>query len=102
MNALYKDYSDKGLAMVAIATDEGGRPVVAPFMQKHRLTFSVLLDPQNMVGTQLQLLGLPTTYLLDTWGRVIDLVIGAHDWHSRKTQHLIEQLLAEEGRGTTP
>ena len=102
MNALYKDYSAKGLAMVAIATDAEGKAVVAPFMQAYRLTFPVLLDPQNMVGAQLQLPGLPTSYLLDKWGRVIDLVIGAYDWHSRQTQHLIEKLLAEEGRGTTP
>jgi cytochrome c biogenesis protein CcmG/thiol:disulfide interchange protein DsbE len=102
MNALYKDYSAKGLAIVAIATDAGGEAVVAPFMQAHGLTLPVLLDPQNMVGTQLQVPGIPTSYLLDKWGRIIDLVIGARDWHSRKIQHLIEQLLAEEGGGTTP
>ena len=102
MNALYKDYSAKGLAMVAIATDTGGKPVVAPFIQAHRLTFPVLLDPQNMVGTQLQVPAIPTSYLLDKRGRIIDLVIGARDWYSRKIRHLVEQLLAEEGGGTTP
>ena len=102
MNALYKNYSAKGLAIVAIATDAGGKAVVAPFMQAHGLTFPVLLDPQNMVGTQLQVPGIPISYLLDKRGRVIDLVIGARDWYSRKIRHLIEQLLAEEGGGTTP
>jgi len=102
MNALYNDYSAKGLAMVAIATDAGGKAVVAPFMQAHGLTFPVLLDPQNMVGTQLQVPGIPTSYLLDKRGRVIDLVIGARDWYGRKIRHLIEQLLAEEGGGITP
>jgi cytochrome c biogenesis protein CcmG, thiol:disulfide interchange protein DsbE len=102
MNALYKDYSAKGLAMVAIATDAGGEAVVAPFMQAHGLTFPVLLDPQNMVGTQLQVPGIPTSYLLDKRGRVIGLVIGERDWNSRKMRHLVEQLLAEEGGGTTP
>ena len=102
MNALYKDYSARGLAMVAIATDEGGKPVVTPFIQTYGLTFPVLLDPQDTVGTQLQVPGIPTSYLLDKRGRVIDLVIGARDWYSRKIRHLIEQLLAEEGGGTTP
>ena len=73
MNALYKDYGVKGLAMVAIATDTGGKPVVAPFLQAYGLTFPVLLDPQNMVGTQLQVPGIPTSYLLDKRGRVTDL-----------------------------
>ena len=102
MNALYKDYSAKGLALVAIATDIEGKAIVAPFMQAHGLTFPVLLDPQNMVVTQLQVPGIPTSYLLDKRGRVIDFVIGARDWYSRKIRHLIEQLLAEEGGGTTP
>ena len=102
MNALYKDYSVKGLAMLAIATDTGGKPVVAPFLQAYGLTFPVLLDPQNMVGTQLQVSGLPTSYLLDKRGRVTDVVIGARDWNSRQIRHLIEQLLMEAGGGTTP
>jgi peroxiredoxin len=102
MNALYKDYSAKGLAMVAIATDTGGKAVVAPFIQAHGLTFPVLLDPQNLVGTQLQVPGIPTSYLLDKRGRVIGIVTGARDWNSRQTRHLVEQLLAEEGGGTTP
>lgn len=102
MNALYKDYSVKGLAMVAIAMDAGGKAVVAPFLQAYGLTFLVLLDPQNMVGTQLQVPGIPTSYLLDKRGRVTDVVIGARDWNSQKIRHRIEQLLMEEGGGTTP
>jgi thiol-disulfide isomerase/thioredoxin len=102
MNALYKDYSAKGLAIVAIATDAGGKTVVAPFIQTYGLTFPVLLDPQDIVGRQLQVPGIPTSYLLDKRGRVIGLVIGEHDWHSRKIRHLVEQLLAEEDGGTTP
>jgi len=102
MNALYQDYHAKGLAIVAIAMDEGGKPVVAPFMQAYRLTFPVLLDPQNMLGARLQVPGIPTSYLLDKRGRIIGLEIGARDWNTRKIRHLVEQLLAEEGGGTTP
>jgi cytochrome c biogenesis protein CcmG, thiol:disulfide interchange protein DsbE len=102
MNALYKDYSAKGLAMVAIATDEGGKAVVAPFMQAHGFTFPALLDPHNLVGTQLQVPGIPASYLLDKWGRIIGFVIGPRDWYSRKIRRLIERLLAEEGGGTAP
>jgi hypothetical protein len=54
------------------------------------------------VGTQLQVPGIPTSYLLDKRGRVIGLVIGERDWNSRKMRHLVEQLLAEEGGGLTP
>ena len=102
MNALYKDYSAKGLAIVAIALDEGGKSVVAPFMQAHGLTFPALLDPQNMVGKQLQEPSIPTSYLLDKRGRVIVRVSGPHDWNARQIRRLVEQLLTEEGGDPTP
>ena len=89
MNALYKDYGAKGLAMVAIATDIGGKAVVTPFIQTYGLTFPVLLDPQDIVGRQLQVSGIPTSYLLDKRGRVIGLVIGERDWNSRQMRHLV-------------
>lgn len=102
MNALYQDYQAKGLAIVAIATDAEGKPVVAPFLQAYRLTFPVLLDPQNMLGVQLQVPALPTSYLLDKRGRIVGFEIGARDWNSRPIRHLVDQLLAEDGGGTTP
>ena len=95
MNALYKDYSSKGLAMVAIATDTG-ESRGCPFIQTHGLTSRFCSIRKTWWGTQLQVPGIPTSYLLDKRGRVIDFVIGAHDWYSRKIRHLIEQLLAEE------
>ena len=102
MQALYQDYQAQGLAIVAIATDVEGKPVVAPFLQAYRLTFTVLLDPQNMLGAQLQVPGLPTSYVLDKRGRIAYFEIGAHNWNSRPIRHLLDQLLAEDGRGTTP
>ena len=102
MNALYKDYSTKGLVMLAIAMDEEGKAVVAPFMQAYRLTFSVLLDPQNMLGARLQVPGIPTSYLLDKRGRIVYHKISQRDWNTRQIRHIVEQLLAEEGGGTTP
>lgn len=102
MNALYKDYQAKGLAIVAIATDAAGKSVVAPFIQAYRLTFPVLLDPQNMLGAQLQVPGLPTSYLLDKRGRIVGFEIGERDWNSRQVRHLLDQLLAEDSGGATP
>ena len=102
MKALYQDYQAKGLAIVAIATDVEGKPAVVPFLQAYRLTFPVLLDPQNMLGAQLQVPGLPTSYLLDKRGRIVGFEIGARDWNSRPIRHLLDQLLAEDAGGTTP
>lgn len=97
LQALHEAYASRGLALIAIASDEGGAAVVAPFLQAQRLTLPVLLDPQSVVGTQLQLPGIPATYLLDKHGRIAGFAKGARNWHTPSIHHLIDQLLAEEG-----
>ncbi|MBM3223676.1 MAG: redoxin domain-containing protein [Candidatus Tectomicrobia bacterium] len=102
MQALYRDYHIRGLVMLAIAVDEGGPAVVIPFIQTHGFTFSVLLDPQNTLGTRLQIPAIPSTYVLDKQGRIVGLEMGARDWNTPQVRRFVEQLLAEDGGGPTP
>ena len=102
LHMLYQTYHDRGLEVLAVAVDTRGKEVVAPFVRAYRLTFPVLLDPQNMLGARLQIHGIPTTYLLDKRGRLVGFEVGARDWQARSVRLLVEQLLAEEGGGPTP
>ena len=95
MNALYLSYRDKGFTIVAVASDTQGRAIVAPYADQHNLAFPILLDPQNTIGSRLQLSGIPTSYLLDQYGRVASLQVGARDWNGRHMRRLINALLAE-------
>jgi peroxiredoxin len=100
MHALYQDYRSRGFEILAIASDVRGTDVVAPFAQEYGLTFPVLVDAQNVVGTRLLVQGIPTSYLLDRQGRIAGLEMGAKNWNSPKFRQLLDGLLAEEG--TTP
>ncbi|MGE3537603.1 MAG: redoxin domain-containing protein [Candidatus Tectimicrobiota bacterium] len=95
MQALYERYYPRGLALLAIANDSQGAAVVRPFVQTHRVTFPVLLDPQNVVSGQLQIPGIPTTYVLDKQGRIAGFALGARDWNSAEMHQFFEQLLVE-------
>ncbi len=99
---LYQDYWARGFEVLAVALDTAGHTVVAPFVQQQQWTFPVLLDPQNMLGARLQVPGIPATYLLDKWGRIVSFAVGAHDWQTRSVRLLVEQLLTEDGAGPTP
>ena len=57
----------------------------------------MLLDPRNVVGTRLQVLGIPTSYLLDKQGRLAGVEVGARNWNADKMRRLLDRLLAEEG-----
>jgi peroxiredoxin len=96
MNALYQDYQSKGFTILAIASDVQGHDTVAPFAKDYALTFPVLLDPHNVVGTRLQVLGIPTSYVLDKQGRIAAIEMGAKDWNSARVRRLLDRLLAEE------
>ena len=96
MNALYQEYREKGFAILAISSDTRGKEVVAPFVERLGLTFPVLLDPRNGVGTQLGVQMLPTSYLLDKHGRVVGVELGAQDWNKAAVRQLLDRLLAEE------
>jgi peroxiredoxin len=96
MHALYQEYREKGLEILAISSDVRGKEIVAPFIARLGLTFPVLLDPRNVVGSQLWVQGLPTSYVLDKQGRVAGLEIGARDWNKAAIRRLLEQLLAED------
>lgn len=97
MSALYQEYREKGLEILAISSDVGGKEIVAPFIARLGLTFPVLLDPHNVVSTQLGVRGIPTSYLLDKQGRVVGLEVGARNWNAAKMRRRLEQLLAEDG-----
>jgi len=97
MNALYQHYREKGLTILAISSDVQGKEVVAPFVVDYGLTFPILLDQRNTVGTRLGVRGIPTSYLLDKRGRIAGVEVGARNWNGNKVRQLLDRLLAEEG-----
>jgi hypothetical protein len=65
MNNLSLAYQGRDLVILAISSDVQGKEVVAPFVEDYDLAFSVLLDPQNIVGSRLGVGGIPTSDVLD-------------------------------------
>jgi peroxiredoxin len=95
MQALYDAYQDAGFTILAIASDAQGQSVVGPFAEKHQVAFPILLDVHNAVGAQLQLSGIPTSYLLDKHSRIAGMEIGARNWNSQAVRQIIKTLLNE-------
>jgi len=94
LEKLHRHFQSQDLTVIGISNDMFGARVVAPFIKAHDLTFSVLLDPKLEVSNRYEVVGLPTTILLDREGNVIGVLNGAEDWASPKTLHYFESLLA--------
>lgn len=100
MERLYREMSERGLAMLAISKRENGAQV-ANFMRSLRLSFPALLDLDGRVSSAYQVYGLPTTFLIDGGGRIIAKRSGAKDWASREAMNLFDALLGGGGRSQT-
>jgi len=89
---LSKELGPKGLAVVGVSIDEGGRETVQKFVDEFHVSYPVaLLD--RMSQMEYGMAGVPTTILVDKNGRVAKTYVGAVRQADFKTD--VEVLLAE-------
>lgn len=76
---LYRELHPEGLAIVGVAIDEQGPELVAPFAERFNINYPVALDPGGIVADAYGgVFALPTTYVIDPAGQIIDRVIGLY------------------------
>ena len=91
---LYEQLHPKGLEILAINMDALGRQTVEPFLDKRRLTFPVLLDPESRTERLYGTAGVPESFIVDKAGRLVEKIVGPRDWAHPEIIALFERLLA--------
>ena len=79
--------------MLAVSNDIFGAKVVKPFVEAHKMSFTVSLDQDLEVSSRYGVVSLPTTFLIDPSGIVIGVLNGAEDWANAETLNYFEGLL---------
>lgn len=70
-----------GTVVLAASTDHAGASVVRPFLALHGITHvTVLLDPGNTATHAANVVGFPTTLILDAHGLLRGRLEGPADW----------------------
>ncbi len=95
MEALYQDFRDHGLEILAVSVDQQGAAVTRPFKEAMGLSFPILHDSDYRVGLIYGARTLPMTYVIDRRGIIRQRVFGARDWNSPEARQLISELLQE-------
>lgn len=96
LDQLQADLADEGLLVLALSTDRGGLNQVAPFYEDLGLdNLEIFLDPRGALASDLDVRGLPSTYLIDRDGRVVGALQGAYDWAGADAKALIRHYLAK-------
>ncbi len=93
MERLHQKLKDEGLVILAVSIDLDGARTVAPFMQKHRLSFTSLTDTKGLVKDLYRPTGVPESHIIDRNGVVVDKVIGPRDWASPDAVRYFRELL---------
>lgn len=68
MEKLSQTYADQGLVVLAVSDE--ARDVVAPFIEKQKYSFPVLLDTDDTVHEDFGVEGIPKSFIFDREGRL--------------------------------
>ncbi|MFK9115997.1 thiol-disulfide oxidoreductase ResA [Peribacillus castrilensis] len=76
MEKSYQFYKDKNIEILAVNIGESNLAVTT-FVDRHRLTFPILMDRQSQVTDHYQIGPIPTTFLIDKNGVIKKVITGS-------------------------
>jgi peroxiredoxin len=92
MERLYKDYRERGLAVVAVNLQES-KDTVERFFKELHLEFPAVLDSDGTAARTFAVRGLPVTFLLGRNGHILWKAIGSRDWDGPEARAYFEKVL---------
>jgi thiol-disulfide isomerase/thioredoxin len=86
---LHKAYGDRGFAVVGVATDRtpNAGELVSEFVQKYSIPYQVLLSTQEMEDAFRNVRMMPTSFLVDRDGKILQTIVGI------RTKAQLEELI---------
>jgi peroxiredoxin len=93
METLHQQLKDRDFVFLTISVDYDGAKTVKKFMEKHRYSFPVLLDPTSKTLQPFEISRIPATIFIDRNGRMIGRVIGPRDWRCPEVLALLDRML---------
>lgn len=92
--SMYQEIGTEYFELLAINLDED-RQDALKFMKQHPVSYPVLTDPSGATAEAWGLKVMPTSFLLDTSGRVVKAYPGFETSHMKDIRHDIDKLLLE-------
>jgi peroxiredoxin len=93
MQKLHQRLKGDSFEILAVSIDTQGIGAVAPFMEKHGLTFPVLIDTEGLTKTAYNTTGVPESFIIDRKGFLVKKIIGPLDWASPEALAFFRELI---------
>lgn len=92
---LFESYRKEGFHVVGVNVDAEADEIPG-FLAEHRVSYSVILDPDNAVSRLYRVRGIPNLFLIDKQGRVRKHWVGWDDSLKQVLESEIQTLLREK------
>lgn len=92
LNKLYHSLKPRGLEVVSVSTDRSINDI-KDFLKKQKVDFPILFDVDSSVSKQFRVFSMPTTFLIDRNGMIVEKFYGEYNWTEPETKGKIEKLL---------
>lgn len=90
-NELYRRLKSEGLEVVAVSSDRS-RKDIQKFLSKKKLSFTILHDEDAEITKRYMVFSLPTTFLIDRQGIIVERYLGEYDWTEAEVVSRIKEL----------
>jgi len=77
LETVYNDYKDQGFTILAVnMTSQDDPQAIIPFVEERGITYPILLDDKGVVTKAYQMKSLPSSFFIDRYGIIHEVVIG--------------------------
>jgi thiol-disulfide isomerase/thioredoxin len=95
LDKLQKDFRKKPLKVIAISEDFKGIDAVKSFYSANKIqNLEIFVDRKFKLFEAFQVVGLPTSFLIDKDGNIVAKAVSAVDWGATETHELLNQYLS--------
>ena len=94
MNEMQARYGDKGLVTVAVNVDKDKAPA-KEFLAQLPAKFTIAYDPQGSVASMYQIIGMPSSFLIDRDGKIQYSHAGFREKDKADLESQIRQLVSQ-------
>lgn len=92
MNKMQTRYAKQGLKIIAVNLD-AERDLANRFLKENKTEFTIAFDPEGKLASKYKLKGMPTSYLIDRKGKVINIHTGFRKRDVKKLEAMIKNTL---------
>ncbi|MBI5700188.1 TlpA family protein disulfide reductase [Candidatus Saganbacteria bacterium] len=93
LQKLYVKLKGRQFELLTVSVEDEDPVVIRAFLKKNGYTFKVLHDRNGEVASRYQIYAIPTTFLLDKNGRIVERTVGSRDWSEPAIVNKIRILL---------